>query len=107
MKKYIVLILTILLSGKLLAAGQWIGPAKITKVWTQHSGNNDTFSIQLDTPVVNPDNCQYNGWYRITAADSGYKTAVSVLLSAYATGKEVRIFLSGCVAHPYFSNIEM
>lgn len=107
MKKVAILLFTMIFSGQVLADPQWYGPAKITKVWTQHGGTFDTFHVQLDAPEINPDSCTYKGWYRITAADSGYNTAVSMLLSAYMTKMPVRIYLSGCDEYPRFTNTEL
>src|SRR5690606_22076893 len=78
---------------------------KIIKVWAQVSGNYDTFSVQLDVATVNPESCPYQGWYRLNDSNAGYKTAVSMLLSAYAVGKTVELYLDGCDSYPRYTNI--
>lgn len=106
MKKIAILFGLLLVSNFSIAGTSVTG--KITKVWTQVVGGYDSFAVKLDISTVNPDGCQYQGWYRLSAANNaGYKTAVSVLLSAYATGKSVDLYLDGCDSYPRYTNVSM
>ena len=106
MRKTVALFGLLLVSNFSVAGTSITG--KVTKVWAQVVGGYDTFAVQLDVPHINPDGCQHQGWYRLSASNnSGYKTAVSVLLSAYATGKSVDLYLDGCDSYPRYTNVSM
>ncbi len=76
---------------------------KITKFHNNASANS--VSVMLDATVINPENCSYSGWYRITSQNPGYKTAVSTLLTAYTSGKAVILHLNGCAEYPAITKV--
>ena len=79
---------------------------KVIKVWAQVADQYDTIAVQLDVPAVNPQStCSHSGWYRLNSSNAGYKTAVSVLLSAQAAGQTVNLTLNGCDSYPRFTNV--
>lgn len=88
-------------------AGGWTEVGYIKRLWSQpNGGDNEIFSIEMTTPAWNPDSCEGGNWYRLTADSFGYKTAVSLLMSAQAQGKRVRVYLDGCTqSYPRIVNV--
>lgn len=78
---------------------------KVVKFHNNASANS--VSVTLDSDAVNPDGCNYSGWYRITSHNPGFDTATTALMTAYVTGKSVTLHLSGCVEYPAITKVTL
>ncbi|HKW91211.1 MAG TPA: hypothetical protein VJX92_04880 [Methylomirabilota bacterium] len=60
---------------------------------------DDTMAVKLDVPTVNsPTPCRImTAGYALDPNDKGVKLHQSVLLSAFLSGRKVRILVDGCV----------
>jgi hypothetical protein len=52
--------------------------------------------FRTNEAMQNPDSCEKNGWYRIKSDGQYHKAALSILLTAQASGKRVAFSLDGC-----------
>lgn len=68
------------------AATQWTPPTKVTHFYPQQN----TY-IRLETAYVNPAQCAHTHYYVLDASHAQYEIFQRVLLTALASGKEVRI----------------
>jgi hypothetical protein len=61
--------------------------------------SDDTMAVKLDVPTVNsPTPCKITtAGYALDPTDRGVKLHQSVLLSAFLTGRKVRVLVDGCV----------
>jgi hypothetical protein len=89
-------------AGDAQAAGYATG--HLTSVNIPVSGSYIRF--WLDTAPVNPDGCSGNGFYMVelTPGSTSGSNFVAALLSAYATGRTVQFFLSGCTVQQYWGS---
>lgn len=70
---------------------EWSRITQITKGW-------DTAEVRvvLDSPFQNPENCPNTGSYQTDASYDGVELANSMLLTAFALGREVQLTIDGC-----------
>jgi hypothetical protein len=62
--------------------------------------------IFLDATPTNPDGCSGSGFYMVelTPGSTSASAFTAALLSAYATGRTVQFFLSGCTVQQYWGS---
>jgi hypothetical protein len=90
-----------------VAVGLWATPALAGPNYSQFGHVigietgwlDDTMSVKLDVPAVNsPTPCRImTAGYALDPADKGVKVHQSVLLSAFLSGRKVRVLVDGCV----------
>ncbi len=82
-----------------LKAATTAGPLPITTIRT--GWNADSFGIVTNQPIINPANCSAPDGYVSASWDAGYKTYLSVTLTAFAMNKPVTVIVSDteCVAN--------
>jgi hypothetical protein len=68
------------------------GPLPITTIRT--GWNADSFAIMTNQPILNPANCTYPDAYMTGYTEPGYKTYLSVTLTAFAMNKPVTVIVS-------------
>jgi hypothetical protein len=87
--------------------GLWAAPALAAPNYSQFGHVigietgwlDDTMAVKLDVPTVNsPTPCRImTAGYALDPGDKGVKLHQSVLLSAFLSGRKVRILVEGCV----------
>jgi len=78
------------------------GPGKITKIYMPASGN--LMRVEFDQPIVNPDGCGGGDFYVIELSNSSQDRFVSMIISAFMTGKTVSFWISGCTGGAYWGS---
>ena len=60
--------------------------------------NNGTILVSHNPRIshINPDGCNSSSWYALEADNIGNGNIYKLLLTAIASGKRVRFYLSGC-----------
>ncbi|MCG9679149.1 MULTISPECIES: hypothetical protein [Vibrio] len=91
MKKLLLFTLTALVSSSAFS-GAWNTAGLITKVYPKPSRNGIYFVHE--SQVEN--DCKNNAYLFLKADDNLFKETYSLLLSAYASGKTVKIYAEGC-----------
>lgn len=92
-QSYILLVAAfgLLISTNSLEAAE-AGPLPITTIRT--GWNGDSFAIVTNQPILNPANCSYPDSYITGLTEPGYKTYLSVTLTAFAMNKPVTVIVS-------------
>lgn len=65
-----------------------------------HVENGETF-IFLDTTVGNPDGCADNRAIALPTTSPNYQGQLALLMTAFAAGKKVTIWVSECAPSPW------
>ncbi|MDV6331322.1 hypothetical protein [Asticcacaulis sp. 201] len=59
--------------------------------------DNPNLSVQMNIPVSNPDNCSDASSYMMSYTSTSIQAVTSVVITAHATGSDVKLVLNGCV----------
>lgn len=106
MKK--ILFVVLLLGPSLaMAVGGWSASGTIEKIYT-----NGAFTyVTLSDSSANPDACQLSHQYVLALGYPNHDAILSGILTAFASGKTVRTWLSGCSGgssgYPQMTSIEI
>ncbi|TQV65824.1 hypothetical protein FKG94_28060 [Exilibacterium tricleocarpae] len=91
----LILFIALLILSNVSLAGSWSGWGKVTELQTYAA---NTFRFKTSAPHIDANNgtpCG-SGWYRVSDFTGFQKEQVSMLLAAYAAGKDIRVNVSGC-----------
>ncbi len=90
--KKIILIALLAFSSLGISASEWNEAGKITKVYPKPSRNGVYF---IHENMISG-NCSNGSNLFLSADENLFKETYSLLLSAYATGKPVKLYVKGC-----------
>jgi hypothetical protein len=79
-------------------AGGYTGWRTIAAVEQRECVENKGFQITFSPAHDNPDSCSSNTVVELSCSLETYNVNVAVILTAFATGQEVRAWVSGCDA---------
>ncbi|WP_353408958.1 hypothetical protein [Arenicella sp. 4NH20-0111] len=88
-------VLGVCMLPKAATAGQWTAwfPAHVVYI---HSNEHIYFQLNPTTSHSNPDGCATQGWYIVKPDNKIADRIYKMLLTSKASGKKVRVYLSGC-----------
>lgn len=97
MKKYVFFILAFVFSNAVFAVEE-SPKGKITGYFTGWA--KDQVRVTIEGASYSEGNCPtQDGYVTLESDNTGFKTHTSALLSAYMSGKEVKIIVQGCISN--------
>ena len=79
-------------------AGTWTPPVDIEVAYA-HTGYGGYGVYQISDTSINPDGCDTT-WYVVSKTNNlVFSEIYALMLAAYTSGKQVRLFIDGCSPH--------